>query len=81
MKCTVFMGSDDFQRQALTVLRMRILGAEVIPVDAPRGGEKGTLRDAVNEAFRVWATELKTTHFVIGSAFGPHLYPTIVRTF
>lgn len=65
MKCTVFMGSEDFEREALTVLRMRILGAVVIPVDAACSGEKGTLRDAVNEAFRVWATELKTTHFVI----------------
>ncbi|CAG8102510.1 unnamed protein product [Penicillium nalgiovense] len=83
MKCTIFMGSEDFKCKdlALTVLRMRILGAEVVPVDAPRSGEKGTLRDAVNEAFSVWARELKTTHFIIGSAFGPHPYPNIVRTF
>ncbi|KGO64839.1 Aldolase-type TIM barrel [Penicillium expansum] len=81
MKCTVFMGSEDFDREPLTVLRMRILGAAVVPIDAPCSGEKGTVRDAVNEAFRVWAMELETTHFVIGSAFGPHPYPTIVRTF
>ncbi|KGO65650.1 Aldolase-type TIM barrel [Penicillium italicum] len=81
MKCTIFMGSEDFEREALTVLHMRILGAVVVPVDAMCSGEKGTLRDAVNEAFRVWAMEVKTTHFVIGSAFGPHPYPTIVRTF
>ncbi|OQE12931.1 hypothetical protein PENFLA_c059G05334 [Penicillium flavigenum] len=83
MKCTIFMGSEDFECKdlALTILRMRILGAEVVPVGAPRSGEKGTLRDAVNEAFSVWARGLKTTHFVIGSAFGPHPYPTIVRTF
>ncbi|KAJ6189038.1 hypothetical protein N7519_003946 [Penicillium mononematosum] len=83
MNCTIFMGSQDFECKdlALTILRMRILGAEVVPVDAPRSGEKGTLRDAVNEAFSVWARGLKTTHFIIGSAFGPHPYPTIVRTF
>ncbi|CAI7612395.1 unnamed protein product [Penicillium glandicola] len=72
MKCTVFMGSGH-----LTVLRMRILGAVVIPVDAGRIGEKGTLCDAVNAAFRTWAMELQTTHYIIGSAFGPHPYPTI----
>ncbi|KAJ5375236.1 Aldolase-type TIM barrel [Penicillium concentricum] len=81
IKCTVFMGSEDFESQPLVVLRMRILGAVVNPVDAAGGGKKGTLRDAVNEAFRTWARELKTTHFVIGSAFGPHPYPTIVRKF
>ncbi|KAJ5823008.1 Aldolase-type TIM barrel, partial [Penicillium robsamsonii] len=81
MKCTIFMGSEDFESQPLAVLRMRILGAVAIPVDAAGGGKKGTLRDAVNEAFRTWARELKTTHFVIGSAFGPHPYPTIVRKF
>ncbi|KAJ5415415.1 hypothetical protein N7465_004110 [Penicillium sp. CMV-2018d] len=81
MKCTIFMGSEDFQRETATVMHMRILGAEVTPVDAEYSGGKGTIRDAINEAFRVWAMELQTTHFVIGSTFGPHPYPTIVRTF
>lgn len=81
MKCTVFMGSEDFERETLAVMHMRILGAVIIPVDATYDGGKGTIRDAVNEAFRVWREELQTTHFVIGSTFGPHPYPTIVRTF
>ena len=83
MKCTIFMGSEDFECKdlAFTILRMRILGADVVTVDVLRSGEKGTLRDAVNEAFSVGAREFKTTHFVIGSTFGPHPYPTIVRTF
>ncbi|KAJ5701808.1 hypothetical protein N7488_009356 [Penicillium malachiteum] len=80
MKCTIFMGAEDVQRQALNVFRIRLLGATVIPVPGAQQGEKGTLRDAVNAAFRTWVTELKTTHFVIGSAFGPYPYPTIVRT-
>ncbi|KAJ5598150.1 hypothetical protein N7537_008234 [Penicillium hordei] len=81
MKCTIFMGSEDFEREALTVMHIRILGAVVVPVDAEHSGGKGTVRDAINEAFRVWETELQTTHFIIGSAFGPHPYPNIVRTF
>ncbi|CAI7651085.1 unnamed protein product [Penicillium viridicatum] len=81
MKCTIFMGSEDFERETTTVMHMRILGAEVTPVDAEYSGGKGTIRDAINEAFRVWEMELQTTHFVIGSTFGPHPYPTIVRTF
>ncbi|KAJ5202515.1 hypothetical protein N7449_004594 [Penicillium cf. viridicatum] len=81
MKCTIFMGSEDFEREVSTVMHMRILGAVVIPVDAEYGGGKGTVRDAVKEAFRVWETELQTTHFVIGSTFGPDPYPVIVRTF
>ncbi|KAJ5653686.1 tryptophan synthase [Penicillium lividum] len=80
MKCTIFMGAEDARRQALNVFRIRLLGATVIPVSGAHEGEKGTLRDAVNAAFRTWVTELKTTHFVIGSAFGPYPYPTIVRT-
>ncbi|KAJ6008073.1 hypothetical protein N7540_012049 [Penicillium herquei] len=80
MKCTIFMGAEDVQRQALNVFRIKLLGATVIPVPGAQEGEKGTLRDAVNAAFRTWVTELKTTHFVIGSAFGPYPYPTIVRT-
>lgn len=81
MKCTIYMGSEDFEREDLDVMHMRIVGAVVTPVDSEYNGGKGTIRDAVNEAFRVWETELQTTHFVIGSAFGPHPYPTIVRTF
>ncbi|KAF2015741.1 tryptophan synthase [Aaosphaeria arxii CBS 175.79] len=77
MKCTIFMGAEDVRRQALNVFRIRILGAEVIPVEA---GTK-TLRDAVNEALRSWVVDLDTTHYLIGSAIGPHPFPTIVRTF
>ena len=77
MKCTVFMGSEDVRRQALNVFRMKLLGATVVAVDA---GSR-TLRDAVNEAMREWVTRLSTTHYIIGSAIGPHPFPTIVRTF
>ncbi|KAJ5102703.1 tryptophan synthase [Penicillium argentinense] len=81
LKCTIFMGAEDVERQALNVFRIRLLGATVVPVPGAHAGEGGTLRDAVNQAFRTWVTDLKTTHFVIGSAFGPHPYPTIVRKF
>jgi len=81
LKCTIFMGAEDVERQALNVFRIKLLGAAVIPVPGAQPGDGGTLRDAVNQAFRTWVTDLKTTHFVIGSAFGPHPYPTIVRTF
>ncbi|QIW97778.1 hypothetical protein AMS68_003296 [Peltaster fructicola] len=77
MKCTVFMGAEDVRRQALNVFRMKLLGASVVAVDA---GTK-TLRDAVNEAMRKWVEKLDTTHYIIGSAIGPHPFPTIVRTF
>ncbi|KAH8819126.1 tryptophan synthase [Xylogone sp. PMI_703] len=77
MQCTVYMGSEDVRRQALNVFRMKLLGAKVIAVDA---GSR-TLRDAVNEALRAWTTRLSTTHYIIGSAIGPHPFPTIVRTF
>jgi len=77
MKCTIYMGAEDVRRQALNVFRIRLLGAEVVPVEA---GSR-TLRDAVNEAFRAWITKLDTTHYIIGSAIGPHPFPTIVRTF
>jgi tryptophan synthase len=77
MKCTVFMGAEDVRRQALNVFRMKLLGAQVISVEA---GSR-TLRDAVNEALRSWVTSLETTHYIIGSAIGPHPFPTIVRTF
>jgi len=77
MTCTIYMGAEDVRRQALNVFRIRLLGAKVIAVDA---GTK-TLRDAVNEAMRSWVTNVDTTHYVIGSAIGPHPFPTIVRTF
>lgn len=73
----VYMGSEDLRRQALNGFRMRLLGATVTGV----GGEKGTLRDAVNEALRDWARNIDDTYYLIGSAIGPHPYPTIVRTF
>ncbi|KAI1799192.1 tryptophan synthetase [Daldinia bambusicola] len=77
MECTVFMGAEDVRRQALNVFRMRLLGAKVVAVEA---GSK-TLRDAVNEALRYWVVHLDDTHYIIGSAIGPHPFPTIVRTF
>ncbi|KAK1584990.1 tryptophan synthase [Colletotrichum navitas] len=77
MECTVYMGAEDVRRQALNVFRMKLLGAKVVAVEA---GSK-TLRDAVNEALRAWVVELDTTHYIIGSAIGPHPFPTIVRTF
>ncbi|KAI0834030.1 tryptophan synthetase [Hypoxylon sp. FL0890] len=77
MECTVFMGAEDVRRQALNVFRMRLLGAKVIAVEA---GSR-TLRDAVNEALRYWVVHLDDTHYIIGSAIGPHPFPTIVRTF
>ncbi|KAI0191327.1 tryptophan synthetase [Astrocystis sublimbata] len=77
MECTVFMGAEDVRRQALNVFRMRLLGAKVIAVEC---GSK-TLRDAVNEALRSWVVRLEDTHYIIGSAIGPHPFPTIVRTF
>lgn len=77
LECCVFMGAEDVQRQALNVFRMRILGAKVIAVT---NGTQ-TLRDATSEAFRYWVSHLETTHYVVGSAIGPHPYPTLVRTF
>ncbi|CAI7575798.1 unnamed protein product [Penicillium crustosum] len=77
MACTVFMGAEDVRRQGLNVFRMKLLGASVVAVEA---GSR-TLRDAVNEALRAWVVELDTTHYIIGSAIGPHPFPTIVRTF
>ena len=77
MKCTVYMGAEDVRRQALNVFRIKLLGATVIAVEA--GSQ--TLRDAVNEALRAWVVNLSTTHYIIGSAIGPHPFPTIVRTF
>lgn len=77
MKCTIYMGAEDVRRQALNVFRIKLLGARVIAVEA---GSR-TLRDAVNESMRAWVVDLDTTHFIIGSAIGPHPFPTIVRTF
>ena len=71
------MGSVDMARQAPNVLRMRLLGAEVVPVDS---GSR-TLKDAINEAMRDWSENVATTHYVLGSALGPHPYPTMVREF
>jgi tryptophan synthase len=77
MECTVYMGAEDVRRQALNVFRMKLLGAKVVAVEA---GSR-TLRDAVNEALRAWVVNLDDTHYIIGSAIGPHPFPTIVRTF
>jgi tryptophan synthase beta chain len=77
LKCTVYMGEEDTRRQALNVARMRMLGAEVVPVTA---GSR-TLKDAMNEAFRDWVTTVETTHYCIGSVGGPHPFPLMVRDF
>jgi len=71
------MGSEDVRRQSLNVFRMRMLGAKCIPVDS---GSK-TLKDAINEAMRDWVTNVETTHYLVGSAIGPHPFPIIVRDF
>ncbi len=75
LPCVVFMGEEDIRRQAPNVLRMRALGAEVRAVTSGTA----TLKDAVNEAMRDWVTNVETTHYVLGSAMGPHPYPTLVR--
>ncbi|HUI07895.1 MAG TPA: tryptophan synthase subunit beta [Verrucomicrobiae bacterium] len=77
MECVVYMGEVDMQRQALNVYRMRLLGAEVRPVTA---GQK-TLKEAINEAMRDWVTNVRTTHYVLGSVLGAHPYPMMVRDF
>jgi len=77
LECVVYMGVEDIRRQALNVFRMKLLGAEVCPVDS---GAK-TLKDAINEAIRDWVTNVETTHYMIGSVVGPHPYPMIVRDF
>ncbi|MBI5478693.1 MAG: tryptophan synthase subunit beta, partial [Deltaproteobacteria bacterium] len=74
-ECVVYMGVEDVRRQALNVLRMKLLGAEVRPVSQ---GQR-TLKDAMNEALRDWVTNVRHTHYLIGSVAGPHPYPTIVR--
>ncbi len=75
--CCVYMGSEDIQRQSLNVYRMRLLGAEVVPVDS---GSR-TLKDAMTEALRDWVTNVDDTYYIIGSAAGPHPYPMMVRDF
>ena len=77
LDCVVYMGEEDTRRQALNVARMRMLGAEVVPVTT--GSQ--TLKDAINEAFRDWVTTVETTHYCIGSVMGPHPYPVMVRDF
>ena len=77
LECHVYMGVDDMARQALNVVRMRMLGAEVIAVDA---GSR-TLKDAINEAMRDWVTNVTSTYYLLGSALGPHPYPLMVRDF
>ena len=76
-ECRVYMGSDDIKRQSLNVYRMKLLGAEVVPVTS---GSK-TLKDAMNEAMRDWVTHVDRTHYIIGSVAGPHPYPMLVRDF
>jgi tryptophan synthase beta chain len=77
LECVVYMGTEDMARQALNVTRMRMLGAEVIGVDS---GSR-TLKDAINEAMRDWVTNVRTTHYLLGSVLGAHPYPTMVRDF
>lgn len=77
LECEVYMGSEDMQRQALNVFRMRLLGAKVTEV--PVGSR--TLKDAINEALRDWTTNVRTTHYILGTVFGPHPFPVMVRDF
>ena len=77
LECIVYMGTEDIRRQSVNVFRMELLGAEVRPVES---GTR-TLKDAINEALRDWVTNVRTTYYLIGSAIGPHPYPTIVRDF
>lgn len=77
MECTIFMGKEDTERQALNVYRMRLLGANVVPVTTGTA----TLKDAVSEAMREWTNRIDDTHYCLGSVMGPHPFPTIVRDF
>src|SRR5207248_2711289 len=77
LKCVIYMGEVDCARQALNVYRMKMLGAEVVPVHA---GQK-TLKEAVNEAMRDWVTNVRSTHYILGTAYGAHPYPVMVRNF
>lgn len=77
LECEIYMGTADMERQALNVFRMRMLGAKVTPVDT---GSR-TLKDAINEAMRDWTTNVRTTHYILGSVLGPHPYPMMIRDF
>jgi tryptophan synthase beta chain len=77
LKCVIYMGAVDCERQALNVYRMKMLGAEVVPVTA---GQK-TLKEAINEAMRDWVTNVRTTHYILGTVYGAHPYPVMVRNF
>ena len=77
LPCVVFMGATDVERQKPNVFRMRLLGAEIVPVESGTG----TLKDAMNEALRDWVTNVETTFYIIGTAAGPHPYPELVRDF
>ncbi len=77
LECVVYMGTEDMRRQELNVFRMRLLGAKVVGVDS---GQR-TLKDAINEAMRDWVTNVRTTHYLLGSVLGAHPYPTMVRDF
>ncbi len=77
LECVVYMGAVDFERQALNVFRMKMLGADVVPVKA---GQQ-TLKEAINEAMRDWVTNIRTTHYILGTAYGAHPYPMMVRNF
>lgn len=77
LNCVIYMGIHDMERQALNVFRMRLMGAEVRPVEAGTG----TLKDATSEAIRDWVTHVETTHYILGSVAGPHPYPMMVRDF
>jgi tryptophan synthase beta chain len=77
LKCVIYMGIHDMERQSLNVFRMKLMGAEVRPVEAGTG----TLKDATSEAIRDWVTNVETTHYILGSVAGPHPYPMIVRDF
>jgi len=77
LECVVYMGEEDIERQQLNVFRMRLLGAKVVAVSSG----SCTLKDAINEAFRDWVTNVRTTYYVLGSVMGPHPYPMIVRDF
>ena len=77
LECVVYMGEEDIRRQALNVARMKLLGAEVVPVTT---GSK-TLKDAINEAMRDWVTNVESTHYLLGTVAGPHPFPTLVRDF
>jgi tryptophan synthase beta chain len=77
LDCVVYMGEEDTRRQALNVARMRLLGAEVVPVSAGTA----TLKDAINEAMRDWVTNVEHTHYLLGTVTGPHPFPTMVRAF